>query len=468
MLPSFCRASSSAGGEELGDGALDALGRPGDVGQSLAALFLGEGDEAVEEAAGLFGAVADGQGADHALLREHLLEGVEPGLAEDVGGVLDDERDAQVRLVRAVLEHGVAVGDARVRRGGQRLGAELGEDAVDELLDHGEDFLLGDEGHLDVDLVELAGGAVGAGVLVAEAGGDLEVAVEPGDHEELLENLGRLRQGVELAGVQTARDQEVAGAFGGTARQDRGVVLQKAQIHHAAAHAGGDLGAQDDVGVHLFAAQVEEAVLEAQVLVAVAVQRHGEGSDLGFGEDFQGVADHFDVAGGELGVDGFGDAFDDAAGEFHHRFAAPLGAVLVAGGAGIDHDLGDAVMVAHINEDDAAMIAHPVHPTGDGDRLTDVGFAEFAAGMGPVLLHGSGVRRVAWQWKWFHRTGLRPGGSSYHNPPSPKGEQRRHRRKNPFSRGAAENAEERKGESIFSANAAAPREPIRPRFSGLP
>src|SRR5438067_10004389 len=35
--------------------------------------------------------------------------------------------------------------------------------------------------------VELARRPVGAAVLVTEAGGDLEVAIEPGDHEELLE-----------------------------------------------------------------------------------------------------------------------------------------------------------------------------------------------------------------------------------------------------------------------------------------
>src|SRR5688572_31814158 len=49
--------------------------------------------------------------------------------------------------------------------------------------------LLGDEAHLEVELVELAGRAVGTGVLVAEAGRDLEVAVEARHHDELLELL---------------------------------------------------------------------------------------------------------------------------------------------------------------------------------------------------------------------------------------------------------------------------------------
>ena len=62
-----------------------------------------------------------------------------------------------------------------------------------------EDVFLRDEAHLEVELVELARQTVGARILVAEAGRDLEIAVEAGDHQELLVLLRSLRQGVELA-----------------------------------------------------------------------------------------------------------------------------------------------------------------------------------------------------------------------------------------------------------------------------
>ena len=69
------------------------------------------------------------------------------------------------------------------------------------------------ERHLDVDLREL-GLAVGAQVLVAEAPHDLEVAVEARDHQELLVELRRLRQRVELARVDAAGHEVVARALG--------------------------------------------------------------------------------------------------------------------------------------------------------------------------------------------------------------------------------------------------------------
>jgi hypothetical protein len=53
--------------------------------------------------------------------------------------------------------------------------------------------------HLEVELGEL-GLAVGTQVLVAHAARDLEVAVVPRDHQELLEDLRRLRQRIEVAG----------------------------------------------------------------------------------------------------------------------------------------------------------------------------------------------------------------------------------------------------------------------------
>ena len=106
-------------------------------------------------------------------------EHAEAAAAEVFGDVLHLDRVAQVGLVRAVLLDGRAEGDAREGAGSDGAGArELLEHAAHDGLDGAEHVLLRDEAHLKVELVELAGRAVGAGVLVAEAGGDLEVAVE--------------------------------------------------------------------------------------------------------------------------------------------------------------------------------------------------------------------------------------------------------------------------------------------------
>ena len=74
-----------------------------------------------------------------------------------------------------------------------RLTAAHLEDALNERLDQAEDQVRRRERHFDVDLGEL-GLTIGAQVLVAETTGDLIVAIGAGDHQDLLENLRRLRQ----------------------------------------------------------------------------------------------------------------------------------------------------------------------------------------------------------------------------------------------------------------------------------
>ena len=66
-------------------------------------------------------------------------------------------------------------------------------------LTDGLDLALGGKGKLDVYLCEL-GLPIATAALVAVTPGKLEVAVEPADHEQLLELLRRLHQTVELAG----------------------------------------------------------------------------------------------------------------------------------------------------------------------------------------------------------------------------------------------------------------------------
>ena len=146
-----------------------------------------------------------------------------------------------------------------------------------EFLDHSEDILLFDEGHLEVELVELAGGTVGAGVFVAEAGRDLEVAVEAGHHQQLLELLRCLRQRVEVARIESARHEVIARALGRTAGENGRLELGKAHLCHAPSDAGDHFRAELDAVVQSGPAQVEEAIGQAGALPHVGVFGDGKG-----------------------------------------------------------------------------------------------------------------------------------------------------------------------------------------------
>ncbi len=127
-------------------------------------------------------------------------------------------------------------------------------------------MLLAREAHFKIDLRELKL-AVGAQVLVAEAARDLEVAVEAGDHQNLLEDLRRLRQRVEAARIDAARHKKIARAFRRGLVENRRFDFEEAIRAEALADGAGNLVAQQEVSLHLDAAQVDVAVLEARFLV---------------------------------------------------------------------------------------------------------------------------------------------------------------------------------------------------------
>ena len=140
-------------------------------------------------------------------------------------------REAQVRLVRAVAVHRLGVGQARERRrpGSAAPARPSRRDLDDHRLDEVHDRGLVDEAHLEVELGELRL-AVAAEVLVAEAARDLEVAIDARDHQQLLELLRALRQRVDVARLEPARDEEVAGALGRGLDQVRRLDLDEAGL----------------------------------------------------------------------------------------------------------------------------------------------------------------------------------------------------------------------------------------------
>src|SRR6185369_1161237 len=70
----------------------------------------------------------------------------------------------------------------------------------------------------------------------------------------------------------------------------------------------------------------------------------------------------------------------------------PLGpqllGILEGGRIGVNHALRQAVMVAQVDEQHAAMVADAVAPARQPDGLANMALAERAAGMGPVTMHG--------------------------------------------------------------------------------
>ncbi len=368
-------------GEELGHRGLypfDAVGRFVDLhpGQALGTIDADELGVLVDLLARELGAARYFQGC-HAAFR--IVGGAgehgELDRGQQISHIHQLHRQTQVRLVGAVATHGFVEGHDR------EVAQIHVQDVQPQFTDHlFHDFThlrCGHEGGLHVDLGEFRL-AVGTQVFVTEALDDLVVTVEAGHHQQLLEQLGGLRQSVELALVHAARHQIVTGPFRGGFGQHRGLDVEEAVFVHEAAHEGTGLGTGLQVFGHLGATQIQVAILEAHLFAVdlVEVQRQR----LGTVDDGELVGEHLDGAGGHVAV-----ALGVGTGAHH---AGDLNAELAAqfGGQGegvrfvrIEEHLDDALAVTHVDKDEAAQIATTMDPTAQCNGLPCMGLIDLSA-----------------------------------------------------------------------------------------
>ncbi len=142
-----------------------------------------------------------------------------------------------------------------------------------------------------------------------------------------------------------------------------------------------------DVVVQVLAAQVEEAVFEPCFLGIFLIAEHRH-------RQFAGRPQHLDLAdidldraGRQIGIFGAARPPAHLAVDAHHPFRAQRLGDLERRAVGIGHHLGEAVMVAQIDEQHAAMVADAMAPARKPDLDADVAVAERAAGMAAVAMH---------------------------------------------------------------------------------
>ena len=188
--------------------------------------------------------------------------------------------------------------------------------------------------------------------------------------------------------MQTGGNQEVACTLGGGRGQDRRLILQEAAVDHATADRGDDLGPQHHVAVGLVAPQVDEAVFEADVLGEAFVAGNLHGQDLGGGLDDQVRDLEFDFARGQAWVDGAGFAHHDLAGDGDDAFRADSFSRGEGRGAGGEYALRQAIMIAQVDEQQAAVVSLGMHPSRKAGDLARIGGAEGTGGVGAIGVHG--------------------------------------------------------------------------------
>ena len=317
----------------------------------------------------------------HGAPRRHRSgEDLEGAVLHNVADILQFKAEAHVRLVGAEAVHSLPPGQAE--EGGLDVHIQhLFEHPLQEALLYIHHVVLVDKGHLQVDLGEL-GLSVCPQVLIPEAAGDLHIAVKAGEHQQLLILLRGLGQGVELAGVDPGGDQIVPGALGGGLGEHGGLDLVEALLVEVVPGDFRDLVAGGDHLLHVGAAQVQIAVLQAQHIVGLGVLHDLEGGGLRLGQQAQLGDIYLDGAGGDLVRLGL--PLPHGAGGSNDVFRAERGRLFKDGlvGAVVEGELDEAGTVPQVHEDQTAQVTLALDPAAQRDRLARVAQTQVTAVVG--------------------------------------------------------------------------------------
>ena len=379
-------------GEVLGQGrALHAAvlvkGQPS---HAFCAQAQGLVGQPVDEVAGEVAVALHVDAAHNAARLQRLGEHTEPAFGGNVAHFYNGQVKAQVGLVAAVHVHGLGPGHPhkglfQIEPLALFRGFQVFHQILEQLFQMNQHVLLVHKAHLHIHLGELRL-PVRTQVLIPEAPCHLVIPINAAHHQQLLENLRALGQGVELAVVHPAGHQIIPRALRGGLGEHGGLHREEALAVQIILSALLHPMAEAQPLYHFRTAQVQVAVLQPQlVLHARVIQR--EGQRVGLADDLQLHRTQFHGAGGQLFVHGL--LIAQADGAFHRNhgfifqfvrrrkfFRRELGRV--------EHHLQNTFPVPQVHENNAAHIPLGLHPAAGYGGFADVCFPVQAAILGTL------------------------------------------------------------------------------------
>ena len=163
--------------------------------------------------------------------------------------------------------------------------------------------------------------------------------------------------------------------------------LEKTLCLHARAEGIDDLPAQHDVLMQLFTAQIEKTIAQPHLFWIILLAEHGDGQFGGGPQNLDCGHIDFDEAGRHFGIFSPRGAMANLSVDPDHPFRTKLLGLRESRRIRIHDTLGYAIVIAKIDEQDAAMIADTMAPAGETNRFAGVGFTQVAAAMGTVAVH---------------------------------------------------------------------------------
>jgi len=219
---------------------------------------------------------------------------------DDLIQALQFKSEPGIRLVASIAFHGFVISDSR-KRNLQIFAEKIFKQPFHKAFLHFNHVVLIDKGHLQVDLGKFRL-SVGPQIFVTEALCNLHISIAASHHQQLLEQLRRLRQRIKPAYVHPARNQIISGPFRSRLDQHRRFNFCKALLVKVISRDLCDIVTKSEILLHLQLPQIEISVFETKVVVYVIVVFDVNRRCFRFGVDRQFSGEDFDFSGRDVRI----------------------------------------------------------------------------------------------------------------------------------------------------------------------
>ena len=308
----------------------------------------------------------------------HLTKHAGSPHLENLGEILKKDLKACVRLIASIPVHCILKTHARQRhRNGD---AFQSENTRHHPFNHREQRFTRRKRRFNIDLRKFRL-AVGSKIFIAKTLHDLEILFETGNHQDLLEQLGRLRQRVKTTVLETARHQVISRPFGRGFRQNRRFDFPESLRIHIFANGHRDAMPHAKRLLQLWPAKIKVPVLQAKVFGSCDLVFNGKRCRFGVVENPQFVCDDLDLTCFKIWILETFVAHADLSADCNHKFRSQRFGLAVQFSVvfGVEDDLSDAFAVAQIDKNELPVIAPAIDPAHHHDLLSLVSGGQFAA-----------------------------------------------------------------------------------------
>ena len=289
----------------------------------------------------------------------------------------DFHAETDVRLVVTILPHGIFPGHA-FHHICVINAFDIFENSFYQSFKHVQNVFLFYKRHFTVDLRKLRL-SVGSQILIPEAFNDLVVSIVTTHHQQLLEGLWGLGEGIKLSLIHSGRNYKISCTFWSGFDQERSFNIHELVLMQIIARRTVYSITQFKISLYGISSQIQITVFHPQIITTIGIILDGEGRHGRLVEDVKRSYFNLDFSSGYIHI--LVRPLNNLAFGLQNKFPSKRLLVQLFIQVFIEYQLGDTIAVAQVNKSDGAKFSNGLYPSSQGYLVSDMRCSQLPTGM---------------------------------------------------------------------------------------